>query len=201
MFCENCGTKIGDDVSFCPNCGSEVEAFKEKASQQTVPGIGTSVGTSHRQPTSQVGGYYAQPSQEQAFDGGSQFKIKTGWLKYVLVMNWITVGIVGIAILLVMSTSSANLEELGGEGASEMRSGILIFLFIIIALIIWLNIKLANFSNGARIVFIVFAVLGLLGALSTFDIITMVFQGLTLYALAFHEQTVALFKNKQPYGY
>ena len=32
MYCENCGNKIEDDITFCPECGSSTNA---KISEQT----------------------------------------------------------------------------------------------------------------------------------------------------------------------
>ena len=34
MFCENCGTKLSDDVKFCRNCGAPVE---EDTKREKVP--------------------------------------------------------------------------------------------------------------------------------------------------------------------
>ena len=30
MFCENCGTELADDATFCSNCGNRVRANRKK---------------------------------------------------------------------------------------------------------------------------------------------------------------------------
>jgi hypothetical protein len=207
MFCENCGTKISDNVSFCPNCGSKTNDQPAKAVQQSVPGTGTSTGTSYRQPTTQQGGHYAQPQpQAPMYSGGQVFKKRTGWLTFVIVVNWISVGFIGLGIILFLFLYSEFEEEFAAEGMDISGAlGITVFiLLIVIGLIIWLTIQLGKFSNTARIISIIFSVIGLISGLATFNLFSIALQGLRLYALAFDKKTVALFQDKyqQPhYGY
>ncbi len=198
MFCENCGTKIDDNVAFCPNCGSKVEGYQEKSSQQSIPVTRTSMGVSQR-PSSQTGEYYAQPSS-QSPSGGFQTKAKTRWLKFVLVINWIFIGLMSLNSLSLMTLSSSEINEAAGEDIS-VNKGMLIFVsFVIIALLSWMTIKLGKLSNGARIANIVFAIILLLMFLN-FSLMIAIIQGLILYALTYDKRTVALFKEKQQFGY
>ena len=29
MYCNNCGTKVPDDATFCPNCGNNMQSQKQ----------------------------------------------------------------------------------------------------------------------------------------------------------------------------
>jgi hypothetical protein len=204
MYCENCGTKMGDDVSFCPNCGANVDTGQGKEVANVpanIPATGTPAGQGYRQPTAppgQPGGYYDQPGAQAPSGGGYYKKPKTGWLIFVLIINWITVGFIGIIVLYLMFAASI-IEELIGAG--DVMAPFIIGFLVVGGLYIWMTVKLANYSNGARIANIILAVLGLLNSLSPLSIFMIIIQGLVIYALAFDKRTVELFSNKPPHGY
>ena len=204
MYCENCGTKMGDDVSFCPNCGANVDSGQGKEVANVpanVPATGTPAGQGYRQPTAppgQPGGYYDQPGAQAPYGGEYYKKPKTGWLIFVLIIDWIIVAIIGLYAFMFMFVASI-FEEIAGAGSIVAP---LIFMTLIIGgLYIWMTVKLASYSNGARIANIVIIILLLLGSLSTFEPISLVVLGLMLYALAFDKKTVELFSNQPPHGY
>jgi len=201
MYCENCGTKIAEDVSFCPNCGAKSGSQPAQAPPQGVPPTGTPIGTGtgYRQPATPQGGAYAQPQgyqQPHGYQGEHGFKRKTGWLTFVIVINWITVGFLGLGVLGLLAFSGEFSNE---EGVGEIIGIVVVILLIIMGLYAWMTAKLGKFSNGARIACIILSCLGLLSSLASLNIIGLAVQGLTIYALAFDKETVALFTNQVPY--
>jgi len=113
-----------------------------------------------------------------------------------LVVNWITVGLIGLMTLYIMFFASV-LEEIAGAGS--ILAPFIIGLLVVGGLYILMTVKLANFSNTARIINIILAVLGLL----SMEPFTIIINVLVIYALGFDKRTVELFQHQQPqhYGY
>ena len=120
---------------------------------------------------------------------------RTGWLTFVLVINWITVGITILGGILFLGIAAEFEQELGLGGGILTSIALIVIIFGV--LWAWLTVQLNRYNNTARIINLVLLVLGFIGALAGFDLFTMLIGGAQIYALGFHKETIALFKPEQ----
>lgn len=182
-FCTTCGTKNDDTATFCGGCGASLEQpAKQQPSQDYQPA------SSGYQPAPQE---YQQgpPAYQQgppAYQQGympDELPPRTGWLTFVIVMGWIGVILLG----------------LGGLIFLVIFPPIGLVILVIAGLFYWLVRELSKYNNTARIVNLVLSVLGVLGALAPFNLVSLIISGLTIYALGFHQETIALFKPENQF--
>ncbi|OLS24565.1 MAG: hypothetical protein HeimC2_22100 [Candidatus Heimdallarchaeota archaeon LC_2] len=150
------------------------------------------------QPQYQQGQPQYQPPQYGYQPGGMDIKPpRTGWLTYVLVVNWIGVGAAILFGILFLGLASEFESTFGAGGG--ILSAIAIIIILSGLLLASLTVHLNRYSNTARIISLILQVLAVLGALNGPNIFTLVISGLQIYALGFHKETVNLFKGVPQY--
>ena len=129
MFCQNCGSKILENATFCPNCGSKVDKPQEGTTQQSAPITGTRFTQPTVQPTVQSREVYTQPDTRPIAygeTGFSQQKRRTGWLNFVIVINWIEVVLLGFAAIMAMSPDDELVNDLEATKEDIRMAGFLL---------------------------------------------------------------------------
>lgn len=171
-FCSGCGTKNAIDSAYCGNCGSYIQPEPQ---QQTYDAY---------QPSPQE--YQRKPRSYQQTHSQGQLP-QTGWLTFVIVVNWIIIILGGIA----------------GVIFFFLFPPVGIFLLALVGLVYWLVKELTVYNNNARIIQIILIILGVLGDLSEGDVIGLIIGILIFYALVIDRATVALFQpsiDRQPHS-
>ncbi len=186
-FCTTCGSENKGTPSFCGNCGASME-MKESQSDhmaQTPPPY-------QEQPQYQQTQQYAP--QTYGYDPNAMVgrPPRTGWLTFVIVVNWIGVGFILLVAILLRVLAEDFASELEVERSA--LSTISIIFFILGGLLAWLTLELNKYNNNARIFTIVLLGLGLLSALGTANPISIILNALQIYALGFNKETIDLFK-------
>ncbi|MHA2090041.1 MAG: zinc ribbon domain-containing protein [Candidatus Kariarchaeaceae archaeon] len=225
LHCVNCGTPNDDASKFCGSCGNDLKPAKDQKpasqpEQQPPPGYQQQPPPGYQQPPpghqQPPPGYQQAPPgyQQQAPPGFQQpppgyqqpppgfypagYKPpRTGWLTYVIVMNWIGIGIGVLGALMIFAFAAAWEDEFDIGGSFFAAFGFIVLVFV--GLFAWMTVSLNNYSNTARIINIVLIVLGLLSSLGDLanGFLGLILGGLALYALAFDKPTIALFKPYQ----
>ncbi|MHA2252911.1 MAG: hypothetical protein ACXAD7_21290 [Candidatus Kariarchaeaceae archaeon] len=189
VYCNECGINNKDTSAFCGNCGANLQNTQEeqpaKGFQQSSQGYQKTL-QEYQQPTQgyqRLGEFQQapqsyQPGYHQGYPAG-KLPPRTGWFTLVIVFNWIGIiilGLVGLVWLVLF-----------------YPIGIIIFVFV--GLFVWLVRELAKYNNTARIIQLILSGLGVLEgrSLKLDALIGAVIGALTIYALAFHKPTVALF--------
>ncbi len=181
-FCYNCGATLELDDRFCGECGSTID---QSTSYQYSKPITPSY---DRSPSISPSPSYSYPPTTPYRAPGLPYKRRTGWLTFVLAINWIVIVLMGLGGYLFYLIVDAFSPENGDVGLS-----FLLIISVIVGLLIWVTMSLSKYSNTARIVMLILAGIGFVGGLALLDPFTLVIAGLIIYALGFHKETVALF--------
>ncbi|OLS25226.1 MAG: hypothetical protein HeimC2_19020 [Candidatus Heimdallarchaeota archaeon LC_2] len=171
-FCTVCGTKNEDNTDYCGNCGAKIQEISQEQPAKNYQQSDKYQNTPNYQEL-----YQSPPSYPQGYME-NQLPPRTGWLTFVLVIDWIgiiLVGVIGLFFLIFIPPA-----------------GIIILIFV--GLFYWLVKELTRYNNTARIISLVLTGLGVLGDLLGGDFIGLIVGGLIIYALAFDKETVALFQ-------
>jgi hypothetical protein len=199
MFCDDCGAQISEQVDICPTCGFEVSKHREK---ETSPKSVLKPGIVYAKTSPYSTGQYGQLKSPTSKNGTSSnySRRKTGWLNYVLIMNWFR--IIGMVILAFVCFSADTEEKLDGAIITIeafQTTGFILLLMAVLTL--WLTVKLADFSNIARIIDLFLIIITLIGTVLVFGnsiiiiIFTFILLGLEFFALVLHADTVRPFRR------
>lgn len=204
-FCTTCGAQNEESSLFCANCGSKMKGSGQQSADKSPPPQSNENSYVDKSQIVQSQGYF---DQQQGYNQHGyqpdQMGIrqpKTGWLTFVIAINWIIVvlfvlGGLLLFVIWVNEPTSTSFEE----DQLIDRSVYLIFaiiFFTLAALILWLIKGLNKYNNTARIISIVFSAFGMLSGFTPFNPFSLAINGLILYALAFEQETIALFKPEQ----
>ncbi len=193
-FCSNCGTKFEASDRFCPECGHSISKFPGISSQQTFQQ------TQKRATPIIYSPPYSPPAPAHQKGPEFPYKRKTGWLTFVIVVNCFLIGILSMGAFLYFFFMS----DLEAEAGSEIENYVFLFFIIylaIIGLLIWLTVALNNYNNVARVIMIILSGIVIIGSLFTVNVITLAVNGLIIYGLGFHKETVALFTTSSGRSY
>ncbi|MCE7736156.1 MAG: hypothetical protein GPJ54_14840 [Candidatus Heimdallarchaeota archaeon] len=163
MFCGACGEDLLPNSKFCANCGSAADVISNPV---------TSANVETRETSS-----YQRPSTPAKMPL-DQYKERTGWLSFVIVMNYI-----GLVLLIILGIMSIFLSFVLG-----------VFLLLMAWFNYWLIQGLKIYDGTRRGIVVVLLIIGIITSLIDFDFFALIIGGLEIYALVFHAPTVRLFE-------
>lgn len=162
MYCGACEEGIIENSKFCANCGSAVDII---ASPVTSVNLASSQTSDYQRPSTPA---------KMPID---HYVERTGWLSFVIILNYI-----GLIIVIILGVLTIFLS---------FFLGVLIFLGAWFNY--WLLQGLKNYDNNRRGIYVVLLIIGFIISLFSFDVFALVLGGLEIYALVFHAPTVRLF--------
>ncbi|MCE7736157.1 MAG: zinc ribbon domain-containing protein, partial [Candidatus Heimdallarchaeota archaeon] len=181
MYCGACGEELFPNSKFCSNCGSVVNKI---ANPITSVGLEYRETSSYQRPADSfrsdirgTSGY--QVSSTQTKMSIDQNKERTGWLNFVIAMNYIA--LIGLSITALVSF---------------FISFPLFLLFILLAgFTSWMISGLKHFHNSRRILYIVLSLISIIIDLINFEPLGVILPCLQVYALLLHTPTARLFQS------